>query len=141
MVTVICTARTRSVIGTVASPKRPTSKIAAKIASIDTMNVPAIANVGRHRADSQSRKGIAKADGLKESQDSTVCVSTYAAMIVRSARTPAASATSAPLRVLRSNCDIVIRSGATTTTPIASDKNHTNQASQNGPGECSKIIV
>src|SRR5262245_47869822 len=115
-------------IGRPASLRWPTPKIVVQITEIDTRNAPATANGARQRAARHNRGGSVNASGSNETHDWVGWVWTPRAIDASRESTTRpwiASLREGGSRYTRPSS---ITSGATTTMPMASDRNHARQA-------------
>src|SRR5262249_53967411 len=122
-----CAASTRSVRGIAASPKRPYPKVIVHTAANATMSPAEAANTGGQRAATQNAKGNTKLIGKIVNQCSVgeLNPSALTKAIATSATSPSSNC-----RFSGGLCAIVmspITTGATVTTPRASDANQANQ--------------
>src|SRR5262249_60180489 len=113
-----------------AQPKRPMPKVIAQMIRNDAKNAPAIPKVGWQRAVSHNSSGSTRAPGLNVIQDPVGWITTYKLVRDMRASAPTPSIHSPRVGGLRHAWPSPIMSGATTTIPTPSDKNHARQTSQ-----------
>src|SRR5215467_183053 len=105
-------------------------KSVVAVAATDTRNAPVIANVGGQRAASHSSRGNANASGSNEIHD---CVGWEKTKVEIKAKRVSTTAPSIVSRREGGSCkarENSIMSGAMTTMPMPSERNHTRQTSQ-----------
>src|SRR5262249_2854238 len=127
-----CAPMTRSVIGKLRSPKKPTPKIVVQTIVMETMKAPMAEKAGRQRAASQNKIGNSQVIGDSVSQGSRGSEMTSPVIItsVTSANVPSTTSLRGDGR--RTTAASPITSGATAMMPIASDANQCCQVSSIG---------
>src|SRR5215475_2849703 len=107
-------------------------KSVVAVAATDTRNAPVIANVGGQRAASHSSRGNANASGSNEIQDCVVWEKTKVEIKAKRVSTTAPSIVSRREGSFRKARENSIMSGAMSTIPMPSERNHTPQSPQKG---------